>query len=199
MPHDLTLVTWPIYSRCMHLHENVILTARPISYIGWPHSLTHNAHKYVAEDERSENDPEKDITEAELRVGDLTHVVVNFSPVVQGEQLEESDQGIYDGAERNNRITSFQKIGPKTCFFFSISLDFSPEAVVVVEIFISFRVAVKEDDPHDGKDVGEYKQQHCYKHHGLKAEARKENGGSKHLHFLTSNSISACFKTERMW
>ena len=56
--------------------------------------LTHNANKEVSEDEWANPDPEQDVSAGKGNAGDLGQIIVDFVPLIQCEQLKQSDHRI---------------------------------------------------------------------------------------------------------
>ena len=68
--------------------------------------LTHYPDKEVPEEEGSHPDPEEDVHAGECLTGHLHQVRVDLEPLVQSEQLEQSQQSIGQGAGGWVRVMS---------------------------------------------------------------------------------------------
>ena len=53
---------------------------------------THNSNENVVEDKRPQKNPNDNVTDGEHRIPSACHVLVHIQPMIQSEQLEQSDQ-----------------------------------------------------------------------------------------------------------
>ena len=68
---------------------------------------THDSDEDVAEDEGANHDPAHDVEECEDVVADGGGVGEDVEPVIESEELEESDQGVVHRPETQHRTSSF--------------------------------------------------------------------------------------------
>ena len=64
---------------------------------------THDSNKEVPEDKGPNPNPEQDIGTGEEFARDLDEVIVYLVPLIEGEQLEESNQSIWKRAGKKRR------------------------------------------------------------------------------------------------
>ena len=62
--------------------------------------LTHNAHKDISEDKRSNTNPQEDVNGREKPIHDLPDIIQHLVPLVKGEQLDQCHHGTTQGTAK---------------------------------------------------------------------------------------------------